>query len=553
MQEDLVNFSSLKTISIAKPSTQINLVDRIFETSNEFNRQRVIVTFIKPNANIPLSSSEGEINKAESDSQEQQQNDRIVNINPLLLLPFQKARSALNSSIKKNYKFIVVSKLRAPSTTFGANSVKLIEMRRSQRGTMLFFNGGSSRLIVKYIYSSNSEGAHSPPITFTITQVLNCQRLIVTSIRDKIPFNFCDEQIVFFKEEWEKKDDSNVINKQNLIGLAGQISLVGHIRLDGIIGLVGQTGLIGLVGQIGSVDHIGLIGLIKPICFIDLNSLFIQISVDHDQLIVATTDTKISLHLCNYCGIFCEGEWMSMTTNTRGGAIKWIVSISCFGLVSLVGLSGINGVIRRVSLISKNGFISLGLVGFTGLGLGSLVISISFISLVGLIGFIGLVGFMGLISLIGVIGLSLISHNVGFIGLGVSFLKGLDGLDGIIGLVCLIGHMGLVGCISLNNHIRHKGLVGNTDLIGPIGLIGLVGQNGLVGFIGLELFGLVGHIGHIIGLNGLNDFTLVGLSGPSAIMGLICLGFVGLISLSLVSLVGLNGHISLIGLGCFSG
>jgi hypothetical protein len=153
------------------------------------------------------------MNKAESKSQEQQQNDHIVNINPLPSLPFQKARSATNSSIKKNYKAIVVSKLQAPSTTFVANSVKLIETRTSQRSTMLFFNGGSSHLIVEYIYSSNSEGAHSPPTTFMITQALDCQRLIVTSIRDKIPFNFCIEQIVFHKGEWEGKDDSDVISK----------------------------------------------------------------------------------------------------------------------------------------------------------------------------------------------------------------------------------------------------------------------------------------------------------------------------------------------------
>jgi hypothetical protein len=68
MQEDLVNFSLSKTISITKPSAQTNLVNRIFETSNEFNRQWLIVTFIKPNANIPSSNSEGEVNEAESDS-----------------------------------------------------------------------------------------------------------------------------------------------------------------------------------------------------------------------------------------------------------------------------------------------------------------------------------------------------------------------------------------------------------------------------------------------------------------------------------------------------
>jgi len=68
------------------------------------------------------------------------------------------------------------------STTFGANSVELIETRTSQQSTMLYFNGGSSRLTVGYIYSSNSEGVRFPPTTFTITQALDCQRLIVVFI-----------------------------------------------------------------------------------------------------------------------------------------------------------------------------------------------------------------------------------------------------------------------------------------------------------------------------------------------------------------------------------
>ncbi len=71
-----------------------------------------------------------------------------------------------------------------------ANSAKLNETPTSQWSTLLYFNGSSSRLIVEYIYSSNSEGARSPPTTFTITQALDCQRLIVMSIRDKILFNF---------------------------------------------------------------------------------------------------------------------------------------------------------------------------------------------------------------------------------------------------------------------------------------------------------------------------------------------------------------------------
>jgi hypothetical protein len=70
IREDLVDFSSLKTVSIARPSTQTNLVPRIFETSIVFNRQLIVIP-VKPNANFPLFKSEGVMNKAELDFPEQ--------------------------------------------------------------------------------------------------------------------------------------------------------------------------------------------------------------------------------------------------------------------------------------------------------------------------------------------------------------------------------------------------------------------------------------------------------------------------------------------------
>jgi hypothetical protein len=70
-QQDLVDSSSSKTI--------------IFETSDAFS-QRLIVTFIKPNANFPLSKSS--------------------------------LQSAPNSLLERNEKFIVVSKSRAPDDLF---------------------------------------------------------------------------------------------------------------------------------------------------------------------------------------------------------------------------------------------------------------------------------------------------------------------------------------------------------------------------------------------------------------------------------------------------
>jgi hypothetical protein len=60
------------------------------------------------------------------------------------------------------------------------------------------------KLIVRF------EGAHSLPTTCLITQALNYQRLIITSIRDKIPFTFHDEQIVFCEGEWEKIGDMQI-------------------------------------------------------------------------------------------------------------------------------------------------------------------------------------------------------------------------------------------------------------------------------------------------------------------------------------------------------
>jgi hypothetical protein len=88
LQQDLVDFSLPKTISIAKSSAQTNLVNIIFESSNAFSR-RLIVTFIKPNLKFPLSKSS--------------------------------SQSAPNSLLQRNDKFICMSILEGAqfaSTTF---------------------------------------------------------------------------------------------------------------------------------------------------------------------------------------------------------------------------------------------------------------------------------------------------------------------------------------------------------------------------------------------------------------------------------------------------
>ena len=184
------------------------------------------------------------------------------------------------------------------STTFGANSVKLIETWTSQQSTLLYFNGGSSWLIVGYIYYSNSEGARSPPTTFTNTHALDCQRLIVVFIAtnesnhegawaqatsfqtskliviySKKSLHFREDCGMFCEGEWEEQSQQpkhDLVDHYGVIGradLINRISLVGSISLSGFIGQVSFIGLsiVGFVGLSlvslgGLISHFSLVG-----------------------------------------------------------------------------------------------------------------------------------------------------------------------------------------------------------------------------------------------------------------------------------------------------
>jgi hypothetical protein len=106
-QQDLVDSSLSKTI--------------IFETSNEFS-QRLVVTFIKPNINFPLSKSS--------------------------------LQSSPTSLLERNDKFIVVSKLRAPDKSVSNKDFQLVV---------------NSKSIL------NSEGARAVPITsYSVYEEAQC-------------------------------------------------------------------------------------------------------------------------------------------------------------------------------------------------------------------------------------------------------------------------------------------------------------------------------------------------------------------------------------------
>jgi hypothetical protein len=117
--------------------------------------------------------------------------------------------------------------------------------------------------------------------------------------------------------------------------------------------------------------------LIKLIGCIGLGVSFIGLGVSFIGLGVSFIDGFVCCVDLSYIGLGGHNGNISL--------IGFGFVLPACRLINFIGL-GIEG------LISKNGFIGLGLIGFIGLGLGSLVNGISLIGLVGLIGFIGLVG-----------------------------------------------------------------------------------------------------------------------------------------------------------------
>jgi len=239
-----------------------------------------------------------------------------------------------------------------------------------------------------------------------------------------------------------------------------------------------------LIGPNDLVDHIGLIGLIEPICFVDLNSLFNQISVDHNQLIVATADTKISLHFRKSFAIFREGD--------RENADNQNVIED--DEVFVPQKSNLPSLFLLASAISAQAETDASAPSDT------LAATASF----GQISPIKLLASGSsnhwCIGLIGVIGVGLVGSSASSVFVA-SLARRLIGSVGHVGLISMI--VGLVGLIVINGHIS---LI---KLIGYIGLVGCIGHNGLVGIIGLSFVSLASKVS-------LSVISLVGWSASSA-------------------------------------
>jgi hypothetical protein len=247
------------------------------------------------------------------------------------------------------------------------------------------------QLIVKLIMILNSEVACAPLSTS------NESKKLIVALSDKDSKIFCEGK-------WLSMTKNTHVGFSDINGLIRQIGLVGLVSISG---LVGQISLISLVGISGRIGHNGLFGF-GLISLIGLSGFGLVGLSSINGLIV-------QIGLVSLVGL--SGFGLISLVGISGFGLVGLVGFISFGLISLVGLSGfglvglsgiygisligLGGHNDNISLIglgfvlsahwlinfiglgiegliSKNGFISLGLVGFIGLGLGSIVNSLQF-------------------------------------------------------------------------------------------------------------------------------------------------------------------------------
>jgi hypothetical protein len=341
-QQDLVDSSSLKTI--------------IFETSDAFSR-RLIVTFIKPNANFPLSKSS--------------------------------LQSAPNSLFKRNDKFIVVSKSRAPNESVSNKDFQLVV---------------NSKL------NLNSEGARAVPIT-SYSFYEGAQQHSSGNATETNGINFGES----VRHQVDEKNEFRV-------------DYVGNNPFQ-------QTNLPLIVDDSS-----------KSQLIVKSKSEGARAAPNHSsQLSVASINSEISFHFCDNCRIFLEGVKgataipnglfgrnlafgliSAFGQNLTFGRTTAFGLLTAFGYITVgccITLQLRNGRVNRTDLVDHNGLvgrndlvdhIGLDFLGHNGLN-GVIGLGVSFI------GFVGQVGLVNIVILVGLNGIGLIGYNglVGFIGIGL--------------------------------------------------------------------------------------------------------------------------------------
>jgi hypothetical protein len=329
------------------------------------------------------------------------------------------------------------------------------------------------RLVVEFIPILIFDGARAP-----------LSMLIVGCNYSKISLHFCKDFRIFCEEEWEVKDNGDAVVKQQSANsnysVAGFQLVVKSILIPSYEGAQRAT------------------SRLIVICAFGLNKLIELIFASGHQ-----PNSKISFIFGEGCRTFREREWEQQLGNISlvgytglAGLIKLVELISFVGHDGIFGLIGPNGLAGQISLIGLIGI--NGRIGLNGhndvVGLASIVGNDGLINPNDLVGFIGLgvsfIGFSGHNGDISLIGLGFILSAcwlIGFIGLGLVGFIGF-GLDSLVSISGLIGHNCLDGIIGL-------GLVSLVDLVGLSGINGLIGKISLISLIGISGFGLLGGFG----------------------------------------------------------
>ena len=186
----------------------------------------------------------------------------LININPLLSLPFQEAHM-ITPSVSLNFIVQSLSEgARFAPTTF--------------RAFMLIVNLTSIvnfQLVVEFNLILHSEGARAPSSV-----------LIVGYRSSKISFHFCNNCRIFSEGDQENTSNGNdtedveVVDPQNsnlpsLLSLASAISAQAEIDLSATTASICQISLISISSLIGCNGLVGFIGLgiVSLVGFISLN------------------------------------------------------------------------------------------------------------------------------------------------------------------------------------------------------------------------------------------------------------------------------------------
>ena len=208
-----------------------------------------------------------------------------------------------------------------------AANAKLNETPMSQRIILFYFNGGSPRLIVEYISSSNSEGARAPS-----------SKLIVRCGYTEISFHFCKDSKIF--REGVKDSTISIIGNNCLVGS------IKHLKLSELIVKCPIGLIVRIIGL--RVDQISIISLIG-VGDLSLNSL-----VGSSASLARQPIGNIGLGV-SFIGGFIG--FVGLGFFSLDGLIDHNDLVGCIVLVNHIGLYfiGHNGLVS---------FIGLGIVGF---------------------------------------------------------------------------------------------------------------------------------------------------------------------------------------------